>query len=76
MKPSVRDNVLFLKKIGVTPKAIAEKTGVSLPTIYRYTVEEPSKQFYVIEHAIEVFAQSEAKRVKKIIEDYEASFGE
>lgn len=76
MKPSVRDNVLFLKKIGVTLKEIAKQTGVSLPTIYRYTVEEPSKQFCVIERAISTFAQSEAKRVKKIIEDYESHLGE
>lgn len=76
MKPSVRDNVLFLKKIGVPPKDIAKETGVSLPTIYRYTVEKPSKQFCVIERAISTFAQSEAKRVKKIIEDYEAALGE
>lgn len=76
MRPSVRDNVLFLKKIGVAPKDTAKKTGVSLPTIYRYTVEEPSKQFCVIERAISAFAQSEAERVKKIIEDYQASLGE
>lgn len=69
-KTSQRD-IEYLRRVGCSLSAIAEKVGVTAQTIFRYSQGAVENPLPIIERGIRHAALEEAERVKKLTADYE-----